>query len=141
MRKINKANTVQITGLYSKMSSVENKVNSLLSDLNSQIESVVKEFKDNHSEQLEELQALYNETAVELREVVSAQVNLMETYIGDRADAWHDSDSGSDYVYWAELWEEFNEFLERAEYQEFDFEVKLSTCEFEELPPFNPSLK
>lgn len=41
MRKINKANTVQITGLYSKMGSIENQFNSLLSNLNSQIESVV----------------------------------------------------------------------------------------------------
>lgn len=140
MRKINKSNADHIAGLYEKMGFIENQFNGLLSNLDSQITSVVQEFNNKHSEQLEELQALYNEVALELKGVVSKQIVLMETYIGDRSDAWHDGDSGSDYRYWSELWEEFNEFLERAEYQEFDFEVKLSSFELEELPPFNPSL-
>ncbi|EJG0226536.1 hypothetical protein DBT82_RS18615 [Vibrio parahaemolyticus] len=140
MRKINKACVAHISGLHEKMGFIENQFNSLLSDFDSQIKKVVDEFNDKHSEQLEELQVLYSEAALELKGVVSEQIDLMKTYIGDRTDAWHDGDSGSKYCYWSELWEEFNEFLERAEYQEFEFEVKLRTFEFEELPPFNPNL-
>ncbi|MBF4374441.1 hypothetical protein [Vibrio anguillarum] len=141
MRKISKLNAAKITGLHGKMNLIKSQYNGLISDLDSQIQNLVEEFNAKNSERLEELQTAYSETAVELRGVVLDQVNLMETYIGDRSDTWLDGDSGFDYRYWSEVWEEFGDFLEIAEYQEFDIQIKLETLEIEELPPFNPNLK
>lgn len=141
MRKISKPNVAKIAGLHNRIVFVAKQYNALILDLDSQIKELIDVFNAQHSEQIEELQTAYNASAAELKSLVLDQVNLMEAYMGDRSDSWHDSDSGSDYLFWSELWQEFGEFLERAEYEEFDIQVQLKNLEIEGLPSFNVTLK
>lgn len=140
MRKINKTKAAQISEIYKRMESIESQFDSLSSDLASQVQNLVKDFTDKHSGSLEDLEVKYREAAAELRGLVLLQVELMNAYQEKRSESWHDSDSGFDHRYWSELWSEFGDFLERAEYQEFDFEVKLKVFEFDELPSFSADL-
>ncbi|EMK6588076.1 hypothetical protein V9K25_004150, partial [Vibrio navarrensis] len=133
-------NAERIIGLHDRMTSIKSKYNDLLNDLDSQIQNIVEAFNEKHSEELEQLQASHSEAAEELKGMISSQVDEMERYIQARSASWHDSESSLNYLYWSELWQEFLDFLERAEYQEFDIEIKLEALEAEELPPFNPNI-
>ncbi|APX10044.1 hypothetical protein PPW95_25240 (plasmid) [Vibrio parahaemolyticus] len=141
MRQINKANAETITVLHKKLTSIESEFNCLLNELDDEIKKIVVEFEAKHSTKLVELQEAYSATAIELNGVVSGQIESMKTYVEKRSETWLDGSSGYDYCYWLELWEEFTDFLERAEYQEFEFKFKLGRFDGEELPPFNPKLK
>ncbi|ENI4487415.1 hypothetical protein ABXZ88_003287 [Vibrio fluvialis] len=140
MRQISKAKAAQITSLHQKMTNIESEYNGMLDELDASIQKLVAEFNAKHSERLNQFELAYSETAEALRTAVLEQVEEMESYIGERTDAWHSGETGESFVFWSEQWNDFSDHLERGQHQEFEVAIRLEPMEGEALPVFSPKL-
>ncbi len=137
MNKFNKKDSELLTKYHSELTAYTKEYNDFILTLNARIQSVVDDFKNQHSDRLLSLETDMQSTADLLEKRANDQIEKMESYMSERTEKWHDTESGFNFTEWKELWEEFSYSV--AIIPNFDYfnGMEISLEQNIEIPKFN----
>lgn len=137
MNKILKKPSEEISKNFKNLTEDTEKYNALIAELNAKIEAVVDEFREENESQLIGIETNILSYSELLEKHSNEQITLMESYMLDRSEKWHDSESCVGFTQWLGDWQEFNDLVTRTP----DFDcfngISVSYEELIQLPKFN----
>lgn len=137
MNKILKKTSEEISKNFKNLTEDTEKYNSLISELNAKIQTVVDEFKEDNEGELIGLETNILSCSERLEMQSNEQIKLMESYMLNRSEKWHDSESCFGFTQWLEDWQEFNDLVTKTPNFDCFNGISISYEELIELPKFN----
>lgn len=124
MRSLNKQDKEIFTTQIARFSEAQAEHEKLVADAKKVLESAIEVFLRENQSRIKSLEEAVKSSATELLKLSQDNSEKMESYILDRSDAWHETDSAHHYSDWSEDWSTFSQELNEIDC--FCFQIDLS---------------